>query len=132
MRRWILKAGTTDLDGMVMQEAPLPKPRAGEVRVRVHAASLNYRDQLVLKDGGELWRLPGRDLVPVADGAGEIDATGPSVDVKATGDQQRCDRRGIAAGQAKGLIAPSQAVDTHQVKPPVDLIFRFEDARAAF
>lgn len=87
MRRWILKAGTTDLDGMVMQEVPLPEPRAGEVRVRVHAASLNYRDQLVLKDGGELWRLPERDLVPIADGAGEIDAIGLGVDGWAIGDR---------------------------------------------
>ena len=87
MRRWILKAGTTDLDGMVMQDAPMPEPGPGQVRVRVHAASLNYRDQLVLQDPGELWRLPGRDLVPVADGAGEIDATGPGVDAWAVGER---------------------------------------------
>ncbi len=79
MRRWTLKAGTSDLDGLVMQDAPMPEPGAGEVRVRVHAASLNYRDKLILQDPGEMWRLPGRDLVPLADGAGEIDAVGPGV-----------------------------------------------------
>lgn len=87
MRRWILKAGTTDLDGMVMQEAQLPEPGPRQVRIRVHAAALNYRDKLVVQDGGELWRLSDRDLVPVADGAGEIDKVGPGVDDWTVGDR---------------------------------------------
>jgi len=48
MRRWILKANATSLDGLVLEDAPLPEPGPGEVRVRVHAASLNYRDQIIL------------------------------------------------------------------------------------
>ena len=56
MRRWILKAGATNLDGLVLEDAPMPEPGEGEVRIRVHAVSLNYRDQLVL--GGGLARLP--------------------------------------------------------------------------
>ncbi len=87
MRRWILKAGTINLDGMVMQDAPKPEPSAGEVRVRVRAVSLNYRDQLVLQDPGQLWRVPDRDLVPVADGAGEIDAVGPGVNTWSVGER---------------------------------------------
>lgn len=61
MRRWILKAGATNLDGLVLEDAPMPEPGEGEVRIRVHAVSLNYRDQLVL--GGGFARLPDRDLV---------------------------------------------------------------------
>ena len=49
MRRWILKAGTTDLEGLVLEDAPVPEPGPGEVRIRIHAVSLNYPDQLVLK-----------------------------------------------------------------------------------
>lgn len=85
MRRWILKAGATDLDGLFLEDAPMPEPGPGEVRIRVHAVSLNYRDQFVLKDLN--WRSPNRDLVPVADGAGEIDAIGSGVDTWAVGDR---------------------------------------------
>lgn len=85
MRRWILKAGATDLNGLEMQEAPRPEPGPGEVRIRVHAVSLNFRDQIVVKDLH--WRLPDRDLVPVSDGAGEIDAVGSGVTAWSVGDK---------------------------------------------
>lgn len=86
MRRWILKAGTTDLDGLVLEDAPMPEPGAGEVRIHIHAVSLNYRDQFILK-GQFGSRLPDRDLVPVSDGAGEIDAIGAGVEKWAVGDR---------------------------------------------
>lgn len=85
MRRWILKAGATDLDGLFLEDAPMPEPGPGEVRIRVHAVSLNYRDLLTLKDSN--WRVPNRDLVPVSDGAGEIDAIGSGVDTWAVGER---------------------------------------------
>lgn len=85
MRRWILKAGATNLDGLVLEDAPMPEPGEGEVRIRIHAVSLNYRDQLVL--GGGFARLPDRNLVPVSDGAGEIDAVGSSVETWVLGDR---------------------------------------------
>jgi NADPH:quinone reductase-like Zn-dependent oxidoreductase len=47
--------------------------------------SLNYRDQLVLKESS--WRKPDRGLVPIADGSGEIDAMGPGVENWAVGDR---------------------------------------------
>lgn len=86
MRRWILKAGAIDLDGLVLEDAPMPEPGAGEVRIRVHAVSLNYRDQLVLK-GQFANHLPARDLIPISDGAGVIDAIGVGVTTWAVGDR---------------------------------------------
>ncbi|MBW4689348.1 MAG: NAD(P)-dependent alcohol dehydrogenase [Komarekiella atlantica HA4396-MV6] len=86
MRQWILKAGATNLDGLVLENAPTPEPGAGEVRIRVHAVSLNYRDQLVLK-GQFANHLPARDLIPISDGAGEIDAIGAGVTTWAVGDR---------------------------------------------
>lgn len=86
MRRWILKAGATDLGGLFLEDVLMPEPGPGEVRIRVHAVSLNYRDQLTLKDLN-YWRFPNRDLVPVSDGAGEIDAIGSGVDTWAVGDR---------------------------------------------
>jgi NADPH:quinone reductase-like Zn-dependent oxidoreductase len=85
MRRWILKAGTTDLDGLVLEDAPIPEPEAGEVRIRIHAVSLNYRDRIVLK--GEFGTRLDRDLVPNSDGAGEIDAIGDGVTAWSVGDR---------------------------------------------
>lgn len=85
MRRWILKAGTTGLGGMVLEDAPMPEPKAGEVRIRIHAVSLNYRDQIVLN--GEFGTRRDRDLVPNSDGAGEIDAIGDGVTTWAIGDR---------------------------------------------
>lgn len=86
MRRWILKAGATDLDGLFLENVPMPESGAGEVRIRIHAMSLNYRDQLVLK-GQFANHLPARDFVPISDGAGEIDAIGAGVTNWAVGDR---------------------------------------------
>jgi len=85
MKRWILPADATDAGELVLQEAAKPVPGPGEVRIRVRAISLNYRDQLVLK--GPFGRLPGRDLVPLSDVAGEIDAVGPHVEQWAVGER---------------------------------------------
>ena len=85
MRRWILKADQKDLNALTLQDVPKPEPGPGEVRIRVHAVSLNFRDQLILK--GVFGRIPGRDLVPISDGSGEIDAVGPGVTAWKPGDK---------------------------------------------
>ena len=56
------------------ESAPHPGPR--EVLVRMEAASLNYRDLLML-DG----RFPAahHGLIPLSDGAGRVEAVGPEV-----------------------------------------------------
>ena len=64
---------------------PSQNPKAGELRIRIHAVSLNYRDQIVLK--GEFGTRLERDLVPNSDGAGEIDAIGAGVTTWAVGDR---------------------------------------------
>jgi NADPH:quinone reductase-like Zn-dependent oxidoreductase len=85
MRRGTLKAGATELDGLVLEDVPMAEPRSGEVRIKIHAVSLNYRDQFVLK--GQLGsRLPNRDLVTVSDGGGEIDVIASDVTTWAIGD----------------------------------------------
>ncbi len=52
-------------------------PGRGEVAVAVHAASLSFRELLVLRDAYVLPVKP--DVVPVSDGAGEVVAVGPGV-----------------------------------------------------
>ena len=86
MKRWTMKAGVTDVDGLVQEEVPQPEPGPGEVRVRVRAVSVNYRDQLILMEG-PFGRLPEKDLVPLSDVAGEIDALGEGVEGWSVGDR---------------------------------------------
>lgn len=47
MRQWVITAGSTSLDDLRLDETATPKPGPGEVLVRVHACSLNYRDQII-------------------------------------------------------------------------------------
>lgn len=55
-------------------EATMPEPGPGEVRIRMEAASVNYRDLLMLAAAG---RGEMRDRIPLSDGAGVVEATGP-------------------------------------------------------
>jgi NADPH:quinone reductase-like Zn-dependent oxidoreductase len=58
-------------------ERPDPKPGAGQVVVKVKAASLNYRDLLVVK-GAYNPKMP-LPRVPLSDAAGVVEAVGPGV-----------------------------------------------------
>jgi NADPH:quinone reductase-like Zn-dependent oxidoreductase len=70
---------------LAMVEAPVPSPKGGEVVVRVRAASLNYRDLLVLRGGYP--RNDRAQVVPLSDGAGEISAVGAGVTELREGDR---------------------------------------------
>ncbi len=85
MKRWLMKADRTDLDGLVLETVPVPEPGPDEVRVRVQAVSLNQRDLITLVN--PIFRTAGRDLVPVADGAGVIDSIGSNVTGWSIGDR---------------------------------------------
>lgn len=66
------------LDNLRVVEQDPPEPGPGQVRVRVRAASLNYRDLLMVR-GLYNPRQP-LPLVPASDGVGVIDQVGPGVD----------------------------------------------------
>lgn len=86
MRQWIIAKGSTSLQGLALRDAPDPVPGPGEVLVRVHACSLNYRDQIIplgLYMGGPV----AEEVVPLSDGAGEIVALGEGVSQWAVGDR---------------------------------------------
>jgi len=73
------------LQGLRRAERPEPTPGPGEVRLRVKAVSLNYRDLLMLQGRYDpKQRLP---LVPLSDAAGEVDAVGPGVGSLQAGDR---------------------------------------------
>ncbi len=60
----------------ILSNVPFPHPGPGEVRLRVEAASLNYRDLIVL-DGADRSGAEGR--VPLSDAAGRVEAIGAGV-----------------------------------------------------
>jgi NADPH:quinone reductase-like Zn-dependent oxidoreductase len=74
------------IDSLVLREAPTPKLGRGQVLVKMRAASLNYRDLMVLT-GRYARGAPLPDLVPLSDGAGEVADIGPEVTRVKPGDR---------------------------------------------
>jgi NADPH:quinone reductase-like Zn-dependent oxidoreductase len=71
------------LESVVPAERPSPKVGRGEVRVRIRAASLNYRD-LSLARAAASRTAP---VIPLSDGAGEVVELGPEVTRWKVGDR---------------------------------------------
>jgi NADPH:quinone reductase-like Zn-dependent oxidoreductase len=66
------------IDSLTLAEAEVPQPGRGQALVRMRAASLNYRD-LMIVNGRAARGAPPANLVPLSDGAGEVVAVGPEV-----------------------------------------------------
>jgi NADPH:quinone reductase-like Zn-dependent oxidoreductase len=80
-----MEARAFSIDSLALVERPVPKPRRGELLVRIKAASLNYRDLAVLVEG----YLPTLPLpyVPVSDACGEVVEVGEDVTQFKVGDR---------------------------------------------
>jgi NADPH:quinone reductase-like Zn-dependent oxidoreductase len=73
------------LENLKRAERPMPEPAADEVLIRLRAASLNFRDQLVVQGSyNPRMKLP---RVPLSDGAGEVVLIGQSVTEWEPGDR---------------------------------------------
>jgi NADPH:quinone reductase-like Zn-dependent oxidoreductase len=102
MRVWILSA--PGLEHLTLEERPEPIPGPGEVRVRIKAASLNYRDVMIA--GGRYLRGSRYPIVPLSDGAGVIDALGSGVTAWRVGDRVATS---FFAGWVDGPATPARA-----------------------
>jgi NADPH:quinone reductase-like Zn-dependent oxidoreductase len=80
-----VEAAAFGLDTLRLVERPVPRPGRGEILVRVRAASLNYRDLVILK-GIYLASLP-LPYVPASDGCGEVTLVGEGVTRFRVGDR---------------------------------------------
>jgi NADPH:quinone reductase-like Zn-dependent oxidoreductase len=71
---------------LTIEDAPIPEPGPGEALVRLHAATLNFRDIIMAKA-----LIPGiakePDLVPLSCGAGEVVSVGSGVTRVKAGDR---------------------------------------------
>jgi NADPH2:quinone reductase len=83
MHAWLCE--TLDgVDALQWKEIPTPEPKAGEVRIAIEAASLNFPDLLIVE--GKYQFKPPLPFVPGAEYAGRIDALGAGVQHLRIGD----------------------------------------------
>jgi NADPH:quinone reductase-like Zn-dependent oxidoreductase len=81
MKIWQIQSFGIDL--LVVADVPRPRPGPGEVLVKVHAVSLNYRDLLMVR-GHYNPKMP-LPRIPCSDGAGEVVEVGEEVNDVAVG-----------------------------------------------
>jgi NADPH:quinone reductase-like Zn-dependent oxidoreductase len=73
------------IENLALVERDEPTPQANEVLVKFHAASLNYRDLMMVKGAyNPKLKMP---LVPLSDGAGSVVAVGENVTKWKSGDR---------------------------------------------
>lgn len=127
-------------DGLRRSERALPAPGPGQVRIRMGAVSLNYRDLMMLL-GLYNPRQP-LPLIPCSDGAGTVEAVGEGVTTWRPGDRVmgafaqdwldgevdgRCGRRTLG-GPLDGMLSEAVILpETGLVRSPASL----SDAEAA-
>jgi NADPH2:quinone reductase len=70
-------------DALHYDDAPMPEPQAGEVRIKLAAAGLNFID-IYHRSGAYAMPTP---FIPGQEGAGVVDAVGPGVTTPAVGDR---------------------------------------------
>ncbi len=124
------------IDSLEFVERPTPQPGPGEVLVRVHAVSLNYRDLLMVKGlYNPKLKLP---RIPCSDGAGEVAAVGEGVTRWKPGDRVAgifmqnwldgpltpAKAKGALGGDIDGMLAEYVVLrDTGLVRLPEHLSF---------
>lgn len=107
MRAHILP-GPTGIDALRETDLPTPHPKRGQILVKVHACSLNYRDLAIASGTYRMGSKP--NLVPLSDGAGEVVALGEDVTRWKEGDRVAgCFFQRWIGGEA-GPEAPASAL----------------------
>jgi NADPH:quinone reductase-like Zn-dependent oxidoreductase len=105
------------IDQLAFTDVPKPRPGRGQVLVKVHAVSLNYRDLLMVR--GHYNPKMALPRIPCSDGAGEVVEVGEGVDSVTVGQRvagifmQRWldgpptveNTRGALGGDVDGMLA---------------------------
>lgn len=86
MKAFVIKAGSTSLDGLQLEERAMPAPGPGQILVKMRAASLNFRD-LAIVSGRYIGGALPHDAIALSDGCGEVVETGEGVSRFMKGDR---------------------------------------------
>ncbi len=105
-RAWVCHALSDDLSGLRLSPWPLPAVGPQDVRVRVHAAALNFPDLLMTR--GLYQHKPPLPFVAGMECAGEVVEAGAAVDWPARGDAVCFGAHGGAFSEA--LVVPAAAL----------------------
>jgi NADPH:quinone reductase-like Zn-dependent oxidoreductase len=98
--------GPTGVETLKEVDLAMPKPKRGQVLVKVHACSLNYRDLAIASGSYRMGSKP--DLIPLSDGAGEVVEVGADVTRVKAGDRiAGCFFQRWIGGDAGVTAAPS-------------------------
>ena len=119
MHAWICD-NPTGPEALTWKELPTPEPKAGEVRIAIRAASLNFPDLLIVQ--GKYQVKPPLPFVPGSEYAGVIDAVGEGVTHLKPGQP-------VAAFGGMGGFGTHACVDA-QLVMPLPEGFAFDDASA--
>ncbi len=119
MHAWICE-NPIGVEALQWREVPTPEPKAGEVRVAIKAASLNFPDLLIVQNKYQM--KPPLPFVPGSEFAGTVDAVGDGVDHVKVGDA-------VAAFGGTGGFATHAIVKAALVMP-LPAGFAFDDAAA--
>ena len=93
---------------LVVRDIPKPEPGRGQVRVKVHAAGVNFPDTLIIQN---LYQFkPALPFSPGGEAAGVIDAVGEGVDDLHVGDR-------VVAMTGNGCYAEAVVANRAQVVP---------------
>ena len=119
MHAWLCE-NPVGVEALVWKELPTPEPKAGEVRVAIKAASLNFPDLLIVQNKYQM--KPPLPFVPGSEYAGVVEAIGPDVTHVKVGDPVAA--FGGTGGFGTHAIAKAASV------MPLPKGFAFDDASA--
>jgi NADPH:quinone reductase len=115
MKAWLCDS-LDGVEALKWREMPTPEPKAGEVRIAIRAASLNFPDLLTVQ--GKYQFKPELPFVPGSEYAGHVDAVGDGVSHLKVGDT-------VAATASSGGFGTHACVESRRVTPlpaGVDLV----------
>ena len=119
MHAWLCE-NPVGVEALVWKELPTSEPQAGEVRVAIRAASLNFPDLLIVQNKYQM--KPPLPFVPGSEYAGIVDAVGAGVTQLKVGDA-------VAAFGGTGGFATHAVVNAALVLP-LPPGFALDDASA--
>jgi NADPH:quinone reductase len=119
MHAWLCE-NPVGVDALVWKELPTPDPKAGEVRVAIRAASLNFPDLLIVQNKYQM--KPPLPFVPGSEYAGVVEAVGEGVTHLKVGDA-------VAAVGGTGGFG-THAIVQAALAMPLPPGFAFDDAAA--